>query len=61
MKEKTKKNRFTSGELAEEFGNTRRSMNRIIEKLEKAGFASVDGTRMMSDTGRPTRIIKLDW
>ena len=57
--EKLKKDRFTSGELSEAFGNTRRSMNRIIEKLEKAGYARVDGTRMMSDSGRPTRIIRL--
>lgn len=59
IKEKLKKERFTSTELSEEFGNTRRSMNRIIEKLELAGYAFVDGKRMMSDTGRPTRIIRL--
>lgn len=61
IKERTKKDCFTSGELAEEFGNSRRSMNRIIEKLESAGYAFVEGTRMMSDTGRPTRIIRLKW
>ncbi len=59
IREKMRKDSFTSGELSEEFGNTRRSMNRIIEKLEKAGYAEVEGTRMMSETGRPTRIIRL--
>ena len=61
IKEKTKKDCFTSAELAEEFGNTRRSINRIIEKLESAGYAKIEGTRMMSDTGRPTRIIRLNF
>jgi DNA-binding MarR family transcriptional regulator len=61
IKEKTKKDSFTSGELAEEFGNTRRSMNRLIEKLEKAGYAVVAGSRMMADTGRPSRVIQLKW
>ena len=61
IKERTKKEYFTSGELAEEFGNTRRSMNRIIEKLEARGYVVVEGTRMMSETGRPTRVIRLQW
>jgi hypothetical protein len=59
IKEKLKKDCFTSDELSNEFGNTRRSMNRIIEKLVKAGYAEIDGTRMLSDSGRPTRIIRL--
>ena len=59
IKEKTKKDCFTSSELSEEFGSTRRSINRIIEKLETAGYAKVEGTRMMTETGRPSRIIKL--
>lgn len=59
IKEEYKKNLFTSSELAEAFGNSRRSMDRIIEKLERAGYAAVDGKRMMSDIGRPTRIIRL--
>ncbi len=59
IKEKMKKDCFTSAELANEFGNTRRSMNRILEKLERAGYAEVEGTRMLSQSGRPSRIIRL--
>ena len=61
IKERTKKDCFTSGELAKAFGNTRRSMNRIIGKLEAGGYVVVEGTRMMSETGRPTRVIRLRW
>ncbi len=61
IKEKTNEIGVTSRELAEEFGNSRRSMNRIIEKLIIAGYAQIEGKRMMSDTGRPTRVIKLKW
>ncbi len=57
--QKTKKDCFTSYELAQELGTTRRSINRIIEKLESAGYAKVEGKRMMTETGRPSRIIKL--
>lgn len=59
IKEQLKKDYFTSGELSKAYGNTRRSMNRIIEKLESSGYAEIEGTRMMSDSGRPTRIIRL--
>jgi GTP cyclohydrolase III len=59
IQEKFKKDFFTSAELSEAFGNTRRSMNRIISKLEAVGYVEIEGTRMMSDTGRPTRIIRL--
>jgi hypothetical protein len=56
---KTKKNCFTSDEIADELGNTRRSVNRMLEKLERAGYAKVEGTRMIKSSGRPSRIIKL--
>ena len=54
-----KKNTFTSLELSEEFGNSLRSMNRIIEKLEQAGYIEVVGKKIVDNAGRPSRILKL--
>lgn len=54
-----KKDTFTSLELSEEFGNSLRSMNRIIEKLEQAGYIEVTGKKIVGKAGRPSRILKL--
>jgi CRP-like cAMP-binding protein len=54
-----KKDTFTSQELSEEFGNSLRSMNRIIEKLELAGYIEVVGKKIIGKAGRPSRILKL--
>lgn len=54
-----KKDVFTSLELSEEFGNSLRSMNRIIEKLEKAGYIQIVGKKILGKAGRPSRILKL--
>ncbi len=54
-----KKDTFTSQELAEELGNSLRSMNRIIEKLEMAGYVEVIGKKILGKSGRPSRILKL--
>ncbi len=54
-----KKDTFTSLELSEEFGNSLRSMNRIIEKLELAGYVEVTGKKIIGKAGRPSRILKL--
>ena len=54
-----KKDTFTSLELAQEFGNSLRSMNRIIEKLERAGYIQVAGSKIIGKAGRPSRILKL--
>ncbi|MCK8060318.1 MULTISPECIES: hypothetical protein [unclassified Fusibacter] len=54
-----KKDTFTSFELSKEFGNSLRSMNRIIEKLELAGFVEVVGKRVIGKAGRPSRVLKL--
>lgn len=59
IKEKLKKDHFTSLELASEFGTSPRSMNRIIEKLEVTDYISVEGTKIINGKGRPTRILKL--
>jgi len=54
-----KKDTFTSLELSEEFGNSLRSMNRIIEKLEQAGYIEIVGKEIVGKAGRPSRILKL--
>ncbi|SCX92664.1 hypothetical protein [Alkaliphilus peptidifermentans] len=54
-----KKSTFTSLELSEEFGNSLRSMNRIIERLEQAGYIEVVGKKIVGKAGRPSRILKL--
>lgn len=53
-----KKNTFTSLELSKEFGNSLRSMNRLIEKLELAGYVEIIGKRVVGKAGRPSRILK---
>ncbi|MDI6707077.1 MAG: hypothetical protein QME73_12640 [Bacillota bacterium] len=50
---------FTSKELAKIYGISVRSMNRILNKLEAAGFAKVVGKKVVADAGRPSRIIKI--
>lgn len=59
--ERLKKDCFTSKELAEHYGMSVRNMNRLLIKLEDAGFAEVVGKRMMRNTGRPSRIIKINF
>jgi len=52
-------NRFTSKELAELFGNSQRSMNRLLEKLELAGYIEITGKQIIGNSGRPSRVFKL--
>lgn len=61
IKEQTKKILFTSRELADEFGTSPRSMNRIINKLESNGYISLEGTKIINGVGRPTRILKINF
>ncbi len=53
------KNRFTSSELSEYLNISTRSTNRIISKLEQAGYANVCGKKIVSSAGRPSRIIEI--
>lgn len=53
-----KRDSFTSLELSEEFGSSLRSMNRIIEKLEQAGYIEIVGKEIIGKAGRPSRILK---
>lgn len=50
---------FTAGELAACLGVTLRTMNRLINKLEIAGYCQIIGKRSLTNTGRPSRIIRL--
>lgn len=54
-----RKDTFTSLELSKEFNNSLRSMNRMIEKLEQAGYIEVVGKRIIGKAGRPSRVLKL--
>lgn len=54
-----KKDTFTSLELSKEFGNSLRSMNRMIEKLELAGYIEIVGKRIVGKAGRPSRVLKI--
>ncbi len=60
IKEQKNKELFTSKELSEAFHISSRSMNRLLKKLEEAGYVKVEANRMMSDSGRPTRILRLN-
>lgn len=59
IKEQSKKEHFTSKELAKEYKTSPRSMNRIILKLESNNYIQVVGTKIIGNNGRPTRILKL--
>ena len=51
-------NNYTSSEVAQIIGVTRRSANRILEKLEKNGFAESISKKSNGGRGRPSRIIR---
>ena len=55
------KNEFTIKELAPLFGVTTRTMNRIIEKFETKGYCKIIGKRIIGSSGRPSRIIHLNF
>ena len=49
----------TSKELAQLYGITLRSMNRIISKLEENGYVEIIGKKKLSKKGRPSRILRI--
>jgi hypothetical protein len=59
--DETRKDTFTSKELSGHLDITPRSVNRILNKLEEKGYAEVIGKKMISNAGRPSRIIKLNF
>lgn len=52
-------NRFTPKELSDLLGNSIRSTNRLLEKLEEANLIEVTGRQKVSKAGRPSRVFKL--
>lgn len=51
-------NNYTSSEVAQIIGVTRRSANRIVAKLEGSGFAEPMSNKSNGGRGRPSRIIR---
>ena len=54
-------NVFISKDLARECNMTHNSMNRLLLKLEESGYAKVVGKQPTSNTGRPSRLIRLNF
>ncbi len=51
-------NSYTSSEIAQIIGITRRSANRVIEKLEEGGFVECISKKSNGSRGRPSRIVR---
>lgn len=56
---KLKKAEFTSKELAGYCKMSNRNMDRVLQKLENFNYCEVVGERMMAESGRPSRIIRI--
>ncbi len=56
-----KSTRITSKELAQGLGISSRSADRILEKLDLAGYAFQSGTVTASGAGRPSRVWKIQF
>lgn len=54
-----KRNRFTPKELSQLLGNSIRSTNRLLEKLEEASLIQITGRQIVGKAGRPSRIFRL--
>ena len=52
-------NLFTSQSLADALSISRRSADRIIEKLESTGYAATTGKMACGEKGRPSRVVEL--
>lgn len=50
---------YSSREIAEHSGISLRNMNRLVEKLEKAGYVEFYGKKILGQSGRPSRIMKI--
>lgn len=55
-----KRNTFTIKTLSQALQINRRSVDRMINKLEMAGFAKIIGMQASYDVGRPSRIVQID-
>ncbi len=56
-----KKEYCTPKELADYLEVSKRSVNRILEKLELAGFMTIVGKKSQGGAGRPSRIVKISF
>lgn len=54
-------NKITTPALAERLGGTVRNANRILQNLEKSGFAKIAYTQTNNSKGRPTKVYELDF
>jgi hypothetical protein len=52
--------RYTSRQLAQMYNISIRSMNRMIESLEKGGYCKIVGKKITTGVGRPARLIEFD-
>jgi hypothetical protein len=50
---------YTSEELAQGLHCSKRSADRLIERLENVGYAKIEGKISSHDHGRPSRIIRI--
>ena len=55
-----KKDVFTVKALSEEMQISRRSVDRIVNKLESSGYAEIVGQQAAYDIGRPSRVIRIN-
>lgn len=55
------KDTFTTKDLAISMNISRRSVDRVVNKLEIAGYLHVIGKQAAYDIGRPSRIIKINF
>jgi predicted ArsR family transcriptional regulator len=51
---------FIPQELANFLNIGKRSADRLLERLEHTGYATIIGRRMNKGSGRPTRIMQID-
>lgn len=59
--EKTDKSTFTTKDLSVLMHVSKRSVDRIVNKLEIAGYLHIVGKQAAYDVGRPSRIVKIDF
>lgn len=59
--DRNKSTHFTSKELAEGINVSKRSADRLLEKLEKSGYAFMVGKKLSGGVGRPRRIMRIDF
>ena len=59
--EESDSKRFTSAELADMLGSSKRNMDRMLLRLETAGIANMVGKVADGERGRPKRVFELNF